>query len=75
MHDCARGYTHARAVNICAWSILETELRLDRKLQEANVGQGEGDGKLRASQLVNQDDRMLRAAAHTIFVATIDRHD
>ena len=30
--------------------IVEAELRFDRKLQEANIDQSEGDGELQASQ-------------------------
>ena len=32
-------------------AIVKTELRFNRKLQEANVDRSEGDGKLQASRL------------------------
>ena len=52
--DRVRGRAHARVVNqhlgVVNVRLLETELRFDRKLQEANVDQSEGDSKLRASR-------------------------
>ena len=55
MHLCV-GRMHVRVVNQCLGvvnfsehAIVETELRIDRKLQEANIDQSKGDDKLQAS--------------------------
>ena len=48
-------------------AIVETELRFDRKLQEANVDQSEGDGELPSYMYSTNMAGTFRAAANTLY--------